>query len=108
MEREFEEGDAIMQDKVFRIDDLVEEVSVKLNIPPFLRREQFTAVETHENQDSAAFRIQVERWIQCIKYYPIFDRPVSISLAPLANQMWVICAAVCFWQSPIMLTSEPN
>ncbi|KAH9361946.1 hypothetical protein HPB48_003645 [Haemaphysalis longicornis] len=106
LEREFEEGDSIMADKGFRIDDLLEDIGVKLNIPPFLRREQFTAEETQETQDIAALRIHVERRIQRIKCNHIFDRPVPMSLAPLANQMWVVCATLSNWQPAIMQESE--
>ncbi|XP_077551073.1 uncharacterized protein LOC144164418 [Haemaphysalis longicornis] len=106
LERELEEGDSIMADKGFRIDDLLEDIGVKLNIPPFLRREQFTAEETQETQDIAAIRIHVERRIQRIKCNHIFDLPVPMSLATLANQMWVIRATLSNWQSRIMQEME--
>ncbi|CAN7948855.1 unnamed protein product [Ixodes hexagonus] len=87
LELEFAVGDSIMADKGFRIDNLTEEIGVDLNIPPFLRSDQFTAKETLETQDIAALRIHVERRIQRIKCFHLFDRPIPISLVPLANQM---------------------
>ncbi|KAH9374676.1 hypothetical protein HPB48_009228 [Haemaphysalis longicornis] len=58
-----------MADKGFRIDYLVDEIRPKLNIPPFLRRELFTAEGTQETQGITAHRIHVERRIQCIRWY---------------------------------------
>lgn len=66
LELEFDEGDSIMADKGFRIEDLAGEIGVKVNIPPFLRRDQFTAEET---PDIAALRIHVERRIQRISAF---------------------------------------
>ncbi|CAN7947907.1 unnamed protein product, partial [Ixodes hexagonus] len=106
LQLEFAVGDSIMADKGFRIDDLTEEIGVDLNIPPFLRSDQFTAKETQETQDIAALRIHVERRIQRIKCFHVFDRPISISLVPLANQMWAICAILSNFQSPLMQESE--
>lgn len=102
----FDIGETVMADKGFRIDDLVEEIGVELNIPPFLRRDQFTIEQTQETQEIAALRIHVERRIQRIKCFHLFDRPIPISLAPMANQMWTICAILSNFQSPIIHDTE--
>ncbi|CAN7988745.1 unnamed protein product [Ixodes pacificus] len=108
LEQEFCVGDSIMADKGFCIDDLVEEIGVGLNIPPFLRCDQFTAEQTQETQDIAALWIPVERRIQRIKCFHIFDRPIPTSLAPLANQIWAICAILSNLQSPLIQESEAS
>lgn len=97
-----------MADKGFRIDDLMEEIGVELNIPPFLRRDRFTAEETQETQEIAALRIHVERRTQRIKCFHIFDRPIPISLVPVANQMWTICAILSNFQSPLIQDMESS
>ncbi|KAH7977674.1 hypothetical protein HPB49_003161 [Dermacentor silvarum] len=103
LDLDFDIGDSVMADKGFRIDDLVEEIGVELKIPPFLRRDQFTIEQT---QETAALRIHVERRIQRIKCFHLFDRPIPISLAPMANQMWTICAILSNFQSPIIHDTE--
>lgn len=55
-----------MADKGFRIEDLAEDIGVKVNIAPFLRRDKFAAEEA---QDIAALRIHVERRIQRVLSY---------------------------------------
>lgn len=94
-----------MADKGFRIDDLVEEIGVKLNIPPFLRRDQFTIEQAQETQEIAALRIHVERRIQRIKCFHLFDRLIPISLALMGNQMWTICAILSA-QLPVTYNSR--
>ncbi|KAG0411985.1 hypothetical protein HPB47_010872 [Ixodes persulcatus] len=76
-----------MADKGFRIEDLLKEINVELNTPPFLRKGNFTTEEMKETEEIASLRIHVERRIQRIKSFHIFDRPVSISLAPVVNEM---------------------
>ncbi|KAL1473464.1 hypothetical protein MTO96_022067 [Rhipicephalus appendiculatus] len=97
-----------MADKGFQVDDLVEEIGVDLNIPPFLRRDRFTVEETQETKEIAALRIHVERRIQRIKCFHIFDRPIPISLVPMANQLWTICAILSNFQSPIIQDTEAS
>ncbi|XP_064485722.1 uncharacterized protein LOC135398196 [Ornithodoros turicata] len=102
LELPFEPGDSVMADKGFKIDDLLQSKGVGLNIPPFLRKDQFTPEEVQETQNIAALRIHVERRIQRIKGFHIFDRSIPISLAPLANQVWTVCAILTNFQSPLM------
>lgn len=106
LDLDFEPGDSIMADKGFRIEDLVQEKGVTLNIPPFLKAGKFTAKETQKTQEIAALRIHVERKIQRIKGFHVFDRSIPISLAPLANQMWVICALLTNFQAPLLRDTD--
>lgn len=102
----FDEGDSVMADKGFKIVDLLHSKKVKLNIPPFLMHGQFTPKEVEETQEIAAIRIHVERKIRKIKGYHIFDRSVPISLVPLANQMWTVCAMLTNLQPPLLREVE--
>ncbi|CAN7943942.1 unnamed protein product [Ixodes hexagonus] len=106
LELEFDHGDSIMADKGFRIEDLIKEKGVTLNIPPFLKNGQLTAKEAQKTQEIAALRINVERKIQRIKSFHIFDRTIPISLAPLANQMWAICAMLTNLQAPLLREAD--
>ncbi|KAM7313370.1 uncharacterized protein ISCGN_003236 [Ixodes scapularis] len=105
-EMPFDKGDSVMADKGFKIADLLQKLGVALNIPPFLNRGKFSTEEVVETQDIAALRIHVERRIQRIKSFQIFDRPIPISLAPLANQIWTVCTVLTNMQSPLIRDSE--
>lgn len=98
----FDAGDAVMADKGFKIKDLLQSKQVMLNVPPFLMHGQFTSEEVEETQEIAAIRIHVERKIKKIKGYHIFDRPIPISLVPLANQMWAVSAFLTNFQPPLL------
>lgn len=91
-----------MADKGFRIQDLLDDIKVQLNTPPFLTREQFSEEEVEETEEIASLRIHVERRIQRIKDFHIFDRPIPLSLSPVINEMWVVCVLLTNFQSPII------
>ncbi|CAN7981159.1 unnamed protein product, partial [Ixodes pacificus] len=98
----FDDGDSVMADKGFKIEDLLQKINVKLNIPPFLRKGHFTDEEVQETEEIASLRIHVERRIQRIKNFHIFDKPIPISIAPVANEMWAVCAVLTNLQSPLI------
>ncbi|KAM7308766.1 uncharacterized protein ISCGN_012399 [Ixodes scapularis] len=102
----FDDGDSVMADKGFRIEEMLKKINVRLNIPPFLRKGYFTTEEVKETEQIASLRIHVERRIQRIKNFHIFDRPVQISLAPVVSEMWAICVALTNFQSPLMKASD--
>lgn len=102
LKQNFDPGDSVMADKGFRIEDLLAKKCVQLNIPPFLKDGKFTEREAQKSQEIAALRINVERRIQRIKIYHIFDRSTPISLDPLANQMWAVCAMLSNLQPPLL------
>ncbi|KAG0430037.1 hypothetical protein HPB47_023062 [Ixodes persulcatus] len=83
----FDDGDSIMADKGFKIEDDLKQINVRLNIPPFLRQGHFTSEEVKETEAIASLRIHVERRIQRIKNFHIFDRPISLSIAPVASEI---------------------
>ncbi|XP_064456907.1 uncharacterized protein LOC135367543 [Ornithodoros turicata] len=103
---DFSENDSVMADKGFKIADLLEPLNVHLNIPPFLRQPQFSQQEIAETQDIASLRIHVERRIQRIKTFHIFDRPIPVTLGPVINQIWTVCVILTNFQSPIIKSAE--
>ncbi|KAM7287876.1 uncharacterized protein ISCGN_031567 [Ixodes scapularis] len=102
LEQEFAPGDTVMADKGFKIKDLLDKKGIGLNLPPFLTKQQFSVAEVRETADIASLRIHVERRIQRIKTYHIFDRVVPLSLGPIVNQMWTICALLSNLQPSIL------
>lgn len=98
----FDEGDVVMADKGFKIADLLEEKGVSLNIPPFLQNGKLSEQEVRETQEIASLRIHVERRIQRIKAFHIFDRPVPLTLAPVVTQIWTVVAVLTNLQSDLI------
>lgn len=98
----FEANDSVMADKGFTIQDLLP-VGVSLNIPPFLGSSaQMPAQDVVKTQEIASLRIHVERAINKIKNFHIWDGVVPLSLFGIVNQMWTVCAHLCNVQDPII------
>ncbi|KAK2549002.1 hypothetical protein P5673_030629 [Acropora cervicornis] len=97
-----EEKDSIMADKGFTIQDLLP-LGVSLNIPPFLGSSaQMPAQDVVHTQEIASLRIHVERAINKIKNFHIWDGVVPLHQFGVVNQMWAICAILCNAQSNII------
>ncbi|XP_037498663.1 uncharacterized protein LOC119372258 [Rhipicephalus sanguineus] len=105
---EFGQGDVVMADKGFRIDDLLEEKGVDLNLPPFLHEGKLPKVKVDETREIASLRIHAERSINRIKSFHIFDRPIPLTLAPLINQIWTVAAILTNFQSDLLAGLEPS
>ncbi|XP_057294615.1 uncharacterized protein LOC130623142 [Hydractinia symbiolongicarpus] len=99
----WEPGDAIMADRGFLIADYVHPLGVKLIIPSFLKgRYQFTESEVVRSQQIAAERIHVERMIQRLKCFHIFDRVIPVNMLGSLNQIISVCAMLTNFQQPIL------
>ena len=99
----FSAGDVIMADKGFNITDLLEPMGVGLNIPPFVgSRSQQNPSEVIATQEIASERIHVERAINKIKNFQIFNQIIPLSLAGSLNQMWTVCGMLTNLQNPII------
>ena len=86
----FEQGDSVMAEKGFTIDDVLP-LGVSLNIPPFLgMSDHMSAEDVIKTQEVASLRIHVERAINKIKNFLIFD---------ISN---VVCAILCNFQDLII------
>ena len=87
----WDKDDEIMADKGFTIQDLLNEIGVKLNIPIFLEdRQQFSAQQVIINQTISSLRIHVERYISRIKNFHIFDRPLPLTMhgSAIGRLLW--------------------
>lgn len=81
-------GDIVMADKGFTIADILEPLKVGLNIPPFVgSRSQQEPSELIATQEIASERIHVERAINKVKNFQIFNQVIPLSLAGSLNQM---------------------
>ena len=96
-------GDNVMADRGFDIQDLLVSKKVTLNIPPFLSlRKQLTAQEVESTRRIVAVRIHVERAIGRVKEFHILDGILPISLAHVAEDIFVTCAYLTNFQTPLV------
>jgi len=99
-------GIAIMADRGFTIKDMLEQLNIELNIPPFLNdRQQLPAKEVDSGRKIAALRIHVERAIGRIKTFNILKETIPITLARLSNQIVYVCAFLSNFQ-PALVPSD--
>ena len=88
-------GDDVMADKGFDIQDDFAAKGVTVNIPSFLKgKTQFSKEEMAHNKKIASLRIHVERCIERMKNWHIFDSRIPITLAPIASDMFIIIGAL--------------
>ena len=86
-----------MADNGFDIEEYLIPLGVKLNIPPFLRgKTQFNHSELIQTRRVASLTIHVERAMERIKNFHIFDRTLPVTLTGIADCMLYVC---CFLSS---------
>ena len=74
-------GDLVMVDKGFVIQDELASGGAKLTLPHFMNgKKQFTKEASDYNKKIASLRIHVERYMERLKNWHFFDRPIPISL----------------------------
>ena len=89
-----QDGDGIMVDKGFRIQEEINELGFHLNIPPFSRSgTQMSASEINLTEKIARHRVHVERAIARIKSFKILSSRIDLCLFSCVNQIWFVC---CF------------
>ena len=97
-----ESGDSVMAGRGFDIQDELTPLGVRLNIPPFLKgKTQLKKEELVETRRIASLRIHVERAIERIKNYHIFDRVIPASLTNVAEQMVFVCTILTNFMPPL-------
>ena len=95
-----ESGDTVMADRGFNIQDDLTPLGVRVNIPPFLRGKE--QLEPNEETRRIAFlRIHVERAMERIKNFHVFDRTIPSSLTEVAEQMFFVCAVLTNFHPPL-------
>ena len=85
-------GIQIMADKGFTIKDILKELDIELNIPPFLKDGKMSPSNVQKCRKIASLRIHVERAIGRLKKYAICKQTIPISLSRLVNQIVCVCA----------------
>ena len=103
---EQKDGIAIMADRGFTVKDMLKEIGVELNIPPFMEgRKQLPAIEVQEGRHIASVRIHVERAIGRMKSFSILKQTMPILIARLSNQIVCVCAYLTNFK-PVLVPPE--
>ena len=94
--------DQVMADKGFLIYDELATRHCSLAIPPGKRgNAQMTPAQVSNNKRIANARIIVEQVIRKLKCYKILKNIMPVTLVPHADNILVVCAALCNLQIPI-------
>ncbi|KAL1260044.1 hypothetical protein QQF64_007871 [Cirrhinus molitorella] len=76
-------GDGVMVDKGFLIEKDLEEIGLRVNIPPFAQsNKQMSATDVHKTKKIAAHRVHVERAIAKVKKFKIVSGIIPNIRAP--------------------------
>ena len=95
-------GDSVMADKRFDIEDELILRGVTLNIPPFLRgKNQFSEEELVVTRRIASLRIHVERAMERIKNYHIFDKSLPVQLTDITDRLLFVCCVLSNFLEPL-------
>jgi len=79
-------GISVMADSGFTIKDMLKDIGIELNIPPFMEgRAQLPVKEVQEGRRIASVRIHVERAIGRMKNFAILQGTFPISMSHIIN-----------------------
>jgi hypothetical protein len=91
-----------MADRGFEITGDLLLIGAQLNIPPFLQgKTQLEPSELTETRWSASLRIHVERAMERIKNFHIFDRTLPATLTEIADRMFYVCCVLTNFLPPL-------
>jgi len=96
-------GDNVMADKGFKIEDVLKEHGITLNIPPFMSDGKLSKQDVKLTREVATLRIHVERAIERVKNFRILDGNIPNSIpAPTVNKMFYVCAMLTNMQGYLL------
>ncbi len=90
-------------DKGFQIQHLAEPLGVQVNMPAFVAgKSQMPEKDVFHTQQIASERIHIERAINKVKNFHIFDRCIPLSMSGTISQIWTVCAILTLFHPPII------
>ena len=99
-----EEGDAVISDRGFEIQDLLASKKVYLNIPPFMRsKDQLNPDEEDETREIASVCIHVEWAIERVKNFNILKQILPNSMAEDVDKIWKVCCLLANFKGPLVV-----
>lgn len=100
-----EEGDSVMCDRGFLLENELKEIGVDLNMPAFLKgREQLPLREENESRQIATFRINIERVFREVKTFRILKQVFPNTMFDKLNEVFKVCCyLVNFIDEPLLV-----
>ncbi|XP_034250714.1 uncharacterized protein LOC117651080 [Thrips palmi] len=96
-------SDAVMVDKGFKIDKVVEERNIKMHRPPFVRKKMpLTEQAANFNVAVAVARVHVERVIQRMKLFRILSDKIPWYVVPDIDAIFTVVCALVNVSSPVL------
>ena len=89
------QGDSLLVDKGFTVQDLLTPRQATVFILPFLgKHATFTKEEILLTKRIAKARIHVERFNEQLKKFRLLDKTIPLTLAPIASQLVYVAACL--------------
>lgn len=96
-------SDAVMVDKGFRIDSVLEGRNIKMHRPPFVKKKMpLSEQAANFNVNIAVARVHVERVIQRIKLFRILSDKIPWFVVPDIDAIFTITCALVNVSSPVL------
>lgn len=93
------EGDAVMADKGFTIENELKKLGLALNIPPFSKSgSQMSTADNFKTHKISKHRVHIERLIAKIKTFQIVSNVVPTNLFQKINRIWTVCCCLTLFQ----------
>ena len=96
----WEKGDSVMADRGFTIQELLDPLGVKVNIPAFLDGKEQLDKEDVMSQTISSVRIHVERIIARIKKFKVLKNEIPLNLNGIIYQIWTVACLLCNFMDP--------
>ena len=88
-----EEGDGLMVDRGFDIENDLAKRGASLIMPAFLQgQDQFDDKQLSNSRNIAIVRVHVERAVRKVKEFEILRNTVPVTLCPMLEKIWFVCA----------------
>ena len=96
-------ADAVMADKGFHIEKVLEERGIELYRPPFLRKSrQFIKADATSTVDIAAARVHVQRVIGRVKAFKMLTQTIPWRMVPYLHDIIVVICGITNLARPVL------
>ena len=98
-----EEGDSVMADRGFDVEDILARKKVRLTVLPRLDgRPRLPEKDVEKTWRIAEVRIHVERSIGRARRYDILNSPIPLTISPIADEIVSVCFLLTNFDKPLV------